>query len=290
MHRRIAQLVDSAGSIPRDILEKHHIGEVAFHINFGQQQYRENINISSQEFYERMKKRRDQIPKTSVPGAAEWTRVFDEKYKEGYQDFIVTTIAKPLSASVQSAAIAGDAFVKDHPDTTVHILESNTCACGQAALEIKIANLIEQGELDIEELVQRVEDLLPRVVSLFSVNELTYMRAGGRIGGAAAFLGKLINIKPVCEFIDGVVHPIKAARSRKKALQIMVDEAVKRIKHPEEAVICVQHALCEDDAKFLITELRERLKFSGLIYQSPVGAVVGSHSGPGAIGIGIIED
>lgn len=290
MQRKIAQIVDSAGSIPREILEKYSIREVAFHINFGgQQQYREHVNISSQEFYERMKNEPNQIPKTSIPGVAEWTQAFEEKYAEGYRDLIVTTIAQPLSASVQSATMAGDAFVKAHPDANLQIVESNTCACGQAALEIKIAQLIEQGQMATGELVKRIREILPEVVSLFSVNELTYMRAGGRIGGAAAFLGKLINIKPVCEFVGGVVHPIKAVRCRKKALQLLVDEAVKHIKRTEDAIICVQHALCEEDADFLITQLRERLNFYGPIYKSPVGAVVGAHSGPGAIGIGIAE-
>jgi DegV family protein with EDD domain len=290
MQQKIAQIVDSAGSIPREILKKYHIVEVAFHINFGgQQQYREHINISSENFYLRMKNQPNSVPKTSIPGIAEWIQAFEEKYAEGYRDFIVTTIAKPLSASLQAATMAADAFIKTHPGAKIEVMESNTCGCGQAALEIKIAQLIEQGQMVTEELVKRIRELLPGVVSLFSVNELTYMRAGGRIGGATAFLGKLINIKPVCEFLGGVVHPIKAVRCRKKALQLLVDEAVKRIKQAEDAVICVQHALCEEDADYLITQLRERLNYHGPIYKSQVGAVVGAHSGPGAIGIGIAE-
>lgn len=289
MQRKIAQIVDSAGSIPREILKKYNIAEVAFYVTLGGKQYRENISISSREFYEHMLRQKDQVPKTSVPSPAEWITALKQKYVEGYRDYIVTTIAAPLSASVQSANIAADEFKTAHPDTNIHIIESNTCACGQAALEIKIARLIEQGELTLDDLAKRVKGFLPGVVSLFSVNELTYMRAGGRIGGAAAFLGKLISIKPVCEFIDGVVHPIKPVRSRQKALQALVDEAVKRINRAEEAIICVQDAICQEDAAFLIRQLKERLNYKGIIYQSPVGAVVGSHSGPSSIGIGIVQ-
>jgi DegV family protein with EDD domain len=289
MQQRIAQIVDSAGSIPRDILKKYNIAEVAFYITLGEDQYRENISINSQVFYEHMLRQKGKIPKTSIPGPAEWVNAFKEKYKEGYRDYIVTTIAAPLSASVQSASIAADEFKVSHPDTNINIIETNTCACGQAALEIKIAKLIEQREITLEDLVKRVKSFLPEVVSLFSVNELTYMRAGGRIGGAAAFLGKLINIKPVCEFIDGVVHPIKPVRSRQKALQTLADEAAKRITRAEEAIICVQYAICQEDAAFLIRQLREKLNYNGPIYQSPVGAVIGSHSGPSAIGIGIVQ-
>lgn len=289
VQQKVAQIVDSAGSIPRDLMEKHCIGEVAFHILFGEQQYRENISITSQEFYERMRSRPDQIPKTAVPGMAEWNRAFKEKYEQGYRDYIVTTIAEPLSGSVQSAAAAAREFMQAHPGVKIHILSSNTCGCGQAVLEIKIAELIQQGELAAEALVKQIKQYLPRTISLFSVNELTYMHAGGRIGGAAAFLGKLINIKPVCEFVDGIVHPIKPVRCRSKALLTMVDEAVKRVQHTENLIICVQHALCQQDADFLVSQLRDRLDYNGPIYMSPVGAVVGAHSGPGAIGIGILQ-
>jgi DegV family protein with EDD domain len=289
VQRKIAQIVDSAGSIPRDLIERYHIGEVAFHILFGEQQYRENISISIEEFYERMHSRPDQVPKTAVPGTSEWNQAFKEKYEQGYRDYIVTTIAEPLSASVQSATVAAREFMQSHPGVNIHILSSNTCACGQAALEIKIAELIEQGELAAEALVKQINQYLPRTVSLFSVNELTYMHAGGRIGGAAAFLGKLINIKPVCEFVDGIVHPIKPVRCRSKALLTMVDEAVKRISRTEDLIICVQHALCKQDADFLVSHLRDQLDYTGPIYTSTVGAVVGAHSGPGAIGIGILQ-
>lgn len=289
MKKPIAQIVDSAGSIPRELLEKYNISEVAFHIHFDQQQYRENININSQELYERMKKQPRQVLKTAVPGISDWIQAFEKKYKDGYQSILVTTIARPLSASAESAVAAASAFMQLHPEINIQVLESNTCACGQAALEIKIAQLIEQQQLSLEDLVQYVSELLPEVVSLFSVNELTYMHAGGRIGGAASLLGKLVQIKPVCEFIGGVVHLIKPVRCRKKAMELLVDEAVKRVKHIERTVICVQHALCEEEAEFLIAQLQDKLNFQGPIYLSPVGAVVGSHSGPGSIGIGMVE-
>ncbi len=288
MSDRIALVVDSAGSLPRNLLEKYRISEVSFHINFGGETFRENISICNTEFYKRMKNKPSLIPKTSTPNISEWISAFEKKYKEGCLDFIVTTIAQPLSASIETARIAAQEFKSLFPEVNIHILDSQTCAGGQAALEIKIAQLIEEGELSASEIIKRAQELLPQIVSLFSVRELTYMQAGGRIGGAVAFLGKLVNIKPVCEFVNGVVHPIRAVRSRAKALCSLVDEAGKRIQNIEEKIICVQHALCPEDAQLLIKQLREKLNYQGPIYESNVGAVVGSHSGPGAIGIGII--
>ncbi|HHW62052.1 MAG TPA: DegV family protein, partial [Syntrophomonadaceae bacterium] len=128
MKKPIAQIVDSAGSIPRELLEKYNISEVAFHIHFDQQQYRENININSQELYERMKKQPRQVPKTAVPGISDWIQAFEKKYKDGYQSILVTTIARPLSASAESAVAAASAFMQLHPEINIQVLESNTCA------------------------------------------------------------------------------------------------------------------------------------------------------------------
>ena len=85
-----------------------------------------------------MHSRPDQVPKTAVPGTSAWNQAFKEKYEQGYRDYIVTTIAEPLSASVQSATVAAREFMQSHPGVNIHILSSNTCACGQAALEIKL--------------------------------------------------------------------------------------------------------------------------------------------------------
>jgi fatty acid-binding protein DegV len=107
------------------------------------------------------------FPKTSIPGTAEWLHAFEQKYENGFRDFIVTTIAKPLSASVQSASIAADEFKILHPDIDIRIIESNTCACGQAALEIKIAELIHQDELSLEDLVGKSKKSNPKSFHFF---------------------------------------------------------------------------------------------------------------------------
>ena len=115
------------------------------------------------------------------------------------------------------------------------------------------------------------------------------MKAGGRIGGATAFLGKLINIKPLCEFIDGEVHPIKAIIGRKKSLKTMIDVAISRIADINKMIIIVQNAECREDADYMCSYLREKTNNSSQIYSSNLGITVGAHSGPGAIGIGFVE-
>lgn len=175
-------------------------------------------------------------------------------------------------------------------DAEIEVLSSSSCACGQAALEIKIGRMIHEEGLSWEDICLKIKSLIPGLTTLFTVKNLIYMKAGGRIGGATAFMGKLIDIKPVCEFANGVVRPIKAVRGSKKALLAMVDECCSRIKQVKNPVICTQNALCEEDESMMIEYLRSRLGHDGPVYRGILGTVVGAHSGPGSIGIGYVGE
>lgn len=290
MKEKIAQLVDSAGNLPRDLFKKYTIREIPLYFSFDNQHYyRENVDWSNTEFYRHMQEFPRQIPKTSAPNVYDWLNGFMEMYEQGYNQFIVTTIAGRLSASYQNALAARDMFLKSVKDVRVEILESGTCACGQAALEIKIAQMIYQGQLSCEDIIKRTKSLIPKTVSLFTVQELTYMQAGGRIGEAAAMLGNLMKIKPVCEFINGVVHPVRVVRGRRGSLMHLVNICAERMKNVHAATIVTQHAACEEDEQFMIDELKQKLGQELQIFRSKVGTSVGSHSGPGAIGIGFVS-
>lgn len=291
MNERIAQLMDSAGNLPRELFSKYPFKEVPLYFSFDNQTYyRENVDYSNTDFYLHMKENPEQVPKTSAPNVYDWLNGYNEMYEKGYNRLIVTTIASCLSASYQNAMQARDLFLKSVKDARIMIFDSRTCACGQVALEIKIAEMINVRQLGWEDIINRTKELIPKAISLFSVQELTYMRAGGRIGGAAALLGNLIKIKPVCEFVNGVVHPIRAIRCRNKALEYMIDTCVSRINNISDTIIVTQHAICDKDELFLVEGLKQKLGQNVHIFRSRVGTSVGSHSGPGSIGIGFVSD
>ena len=128
-----------------------------------------------------------------------------------------------------------------------------------------------------------------KVNSLFVVDSLKYMEAGGRIGKATAFLGKMTNIKPISEFINGEVHVIRPSIGRKRSLRLMIDEAVSRINDINKAIITIQNAKEEKDADYMRNYLLEKANKDVEIFSSDLGITVGAHSGPGAIGIGFLE-
>jgi len=289
MNKTICQIVDSSGSLPRDFIKQYNISEVPFYVKFeSTNYYRENVEYEITEFYKHMENQPDDVPKTSAPNIHDWLTVFEEWYARGAKKYIVTTISSKLSASFQTAISAKGIFEERNNDVNIEVISSNTCACGQAALEIGIAKMID-SDRDFEDIIKTIHKMVTNISSLFVVNNLTYMKAGGRIGGATAFLGKIINIKPVCEFIDGIVHPIKMIRGRNKSLKTMIDVAVSRIIDINKMIIIIQNAQCQEDADYICNYLREKTNYCCQIFKSNLGITVGAHSGPGAIGIGFAE-
>jgi DegV family protein with EDD domain len=289
MNKKICQVVDSSGNLPREFIKEYNISEVPFYFTFDNiNYYCENVNYVVTDFYEHMVEYPNEVPKTSAPNIHDWLTVFEEQYARGAKKYIVTTISSKLSSSFQAAISAKKIFEERYNDVNIEVINSNTCACGQAALEIGIAKMIDSGR-DYVDIVKKIHMMVTNISTLFAVNSLIYMKAGGRIGGATAFLGKLINIKPVCEFMDGVVHPIKAIRGRKKSLKTMIDVAVSRIIDINKMIIIIQNAVCQEDADYLCSSLREKTNYSGQIFKSNLGIIVGAHSGPGAIGIGFVK-
>lgn len=290
MKNSICLVVDSSSSLPEEFVEEYGIGQVPFYYRFGNADYtRETAGEGTEAFYLHMEKDPYDLPHTAAPNTEDWQNELEKWYQKGARRFIVMTIASALSNSLMSATVAARDLEEEHPDVRVEVFDSLTCACGLESFEIAVAEMIEQG-LPYETIVQRAKGMTKKgvVTSLFTVHDLTYMKAGGRIGGAVAFIGKLTAIKPVCEFIEGVVRPVMAVPGRQRSLKYMADTAIKRMNHAGEQIVSIQHALFAKDAEFLATYLND--KAGALIrkmYITNLGITVGTHSGPGAIGIGL---
>ncbi|WP_085833901.1 DegV family protein [Clostridium merdae] len=285
----VCLIADSSGGLPQEVVEQHQIIEVPFYFKFQNTGYYcENVDYSTGDFYRHMEKSPEDVPQTAAPNVNDWVAAMEKQYDKGAKKLIVTTISSKLSSSYQTACMAKEVFSEEHKDAKVAVIDSNTCACGQASFEIAIAKMIESGK-DFQEIVSRVSEAVTNITTLFVVNNLKYMEAGGRIGGATAFLGKLAQIKPVCEFIEGAVRPVKAVIGRKSSLKTMMDIAASRISDWSQLIITVQNAEYMEDAEYAVEYLKKMTSYSGQIFRSDLGVVVGAHSGPGAAGIGLVQ-
>jgi DegV family protein with EDD domain len=289
MNHAICQIVDSAGSLPQKFIKQNNIIEVPFYFKFQATDYfRENVDYQVDAFYQHMQAEPENVPKTAAPNINDWVEVFEQQYDQNYRKFIVTTISSKLSSSYQNAIQAKNIFLETHQETQIEIIDTLTCACGQSALEIYIHQLINKGQA-LESIVKTISNKISKINSIFTVLRLKYMKEGGRIGGATEFLGKLINIKPVSEFVDGEVKPIKAVLGRTRSLKQLVDLTTKRISDFSNTIIVIEHANCEEEANYLLKYLQSKTDQQLNIYKSTLGITVGGHSGPGSIGIGFIE-
>lgn len=285
----VCLIADSSGGLPQEVVEQHQIIEVPFYFKFQNTGYYcENVDYSTGDFYRHMEKSPEDVPQTAAPNVNDWVAAMEKQYDKGAKKLIVTTISSKLSSSYQTACMAKEVFSEEHKDAKVAVIDSNTCACGQASFEIAIAKMIESGK-DFQEIVSRVSEAVTNITTLFVVNNLKYMEAGGRIGGATAFLGKLAQIKPVCEFIEGAVRPVKAVIGRKSSLKTMMDIAASRISDWSQLIITVQNAEYMEDAEYAVEYLKKMTSYTGQIFRSDLGVVVGAHSGPGAAGIGLVQ-
>ena len=290
MQKPLSLIVDSSASLPRSAIERYDIGVIPFYYKFSEPDYsREDPAIGTEPFYRHMEKDPQDLPHTAAPNVCDWTDVIEARYAAGQRQFLLMTISSELSSSYQSACAAKKMLEEHCPDIALEVLDSNTCACGLAALELAAAVQADAGRA-LPEVYAATAALRPQTTSLFSVRDLTYMRAGGRIGGAAAFIGQLVSIKPVCAFVGGVVKPVRAVPGRRRALKFMVDYAVSHMDDPQAQLISVQNALFPEDAEYILSYFRSCTGYAGEIFHSDLGVVVGSHSGPGAIGIGFVRN
>lgn len=290
MDGKIYQVVDSSGGLPEEFLKLYKIIEVPFYFKFNNTDYlKENIDYTAVEFFEHMEEMPEDVPNTSVPSPYDWLSAFEKQYSKGARKYIVTTISSKLSTSFEAANLARQMLEDKYKDVEMEIIDSKTCASGQAALEIYIAKLI-KDHTSFEEIVKKTNAMIPNLNTIFVVDSLKYMNAGGRIGGAAAFLGKLINIKPISEFVEGEVKVIKPIIGRKKSLKAMIDIALSRIENIDRAIITIQNALAEKDKAYVYDYLKTKTSDKTKIITSSLGITVGAHSGPGTLGIGFLEE
>lgn len=274
----IRLITDSTADLPASMVEQYNIRVLPLTVRFGDQQYKDKEELGSQEFYEKLSQA-EELPTTSQIPPETFIQAFQEEIDKGNQ-IIGIFISSQASGTFQSANIAKAEF----PDATIILIDSMMLCMGMGLLVITVARMLQEGKT-IEEILAKVEQLKGKIEHLFCVDTLKYLRKGGRIKASTAILGEVLNIKPILNVEDGITQTIGKVRGSKKIIPYYVNHIKQTIDIENTKFMSVCHAVQPELAEKMIQKIREEINFQGEIIESEVGAVIGTHSGPGVLAV-----
>jgi DegV family protein with EDD domain len=269
----VAVVVDSTADIPADIREELGITVVPLLVLFGNEQFRDGIDLSSDQFYARLSESSIH-PTTSQPSTGDFVEAYERLAKD-HGGIISIHLGGKLSGTVRAAQQAADML----PQVPIRVIDSGSVSMGLGFLGIEAAQMARAGR-SLDEIAAAIEEMIPHIVLWAVLDTLKYIERGGRIGKGQAFLGTLLNVKPMI-YVRGEVLPGERVRTHKKAIARMVELATEEAPYKHLAVL---HSCREEDAR----ELADRL---GAIHPrdqiivAQLTAVIGVHGGPGIVGV-----
>ncbi len=271
----IQVVTDSACDLTPAQAEERGIRVVPLTIRFGTEEFVDQIELSSKEFWDRVVTG-PAMPETSAPSLGAFQEAFLEAAEAGADGVVCVNLSSKLSATHQSALAAAEAVAGTIP---VRVVDSLTATMGEGVLVLAVADLVDEGK-GLEEVAAAAEDLRADCHVYSSVGSLDYLKKGGRIGGAAHLVGSLLSIRPVIEIRDGAVAVESKQRTRARALQYLADKVLDA---GPLVRLAVPHGMAEDIGDFLA--LIEKVNPLHEVIVTELGPVVGSHAGPGTLGV-----
>ena len=270
---RAVVVTDSTADFPAGALDNHRIKVVPLYVRFGKNERRDGKDISRDEFFAKLRKSKV-LPQISQPTPDDILEVYK---KAGNPNVFGVHISSELSGTLQSANRAKEAALHNFD---IRLVDSRTLSLGLGFLAMAAAEMVEKGEsLDIIE--TEINRMIPKIRLYGVLDTLHYLEKGGRIGKVSAWIGSVLNIKPIIQIKDGVVAPVVRERNKQKAVSKMIEIFESE---GEMARVGVIHAAAEEEAKELAGVLQKLYPRMDIpVVQT--GTVIGTHSGPGLVGI-----
>ncbi|WP_438447778.1 DegV family protein [Gorillibacterium sp. sgz5001074] len=273
-------LTDSASDLPRDIAEKNGIRVLPLLVFLGEQEFRDGETMNPKDMFDGM--REGKVYKTAQVPLHEFRKTFQE-LAEKKEPCLYVAFSSELSGTYQSAVLARNEVLEDYPDFQLEILDTKCASLGFGLVVLRAAELARQG-LPMEELVSEVSRHASHMEHIFTVDNLEYLQRGGRVSRAAAFIGGLLNIKPVLHVESGRLVPLEKIRGRRKVFERMAAIMGERGDHVKEQLIGISHGDDLEAVETLKALLRERFGCESFLV-SQIGGVVGAHAGPGTLAL-----
>jgi DegV family protein with EDD domain len=272
-------VTDSASDLPPEVVKELEITVVPLHIQFGSETYKDRVDLSPEEFYDKLV-HSSALPSTAAPSPGVFAEVFDDLAAK-YSQILGVFVSRKLSATYD-AALQGIKLMKRK--CQVEVADSTLGIMGEGLLVMEAAKRALTGA-SLGELTNLISDTIPRIHVRVTLDTLEYLARGGRIGRVQAFLGAMLKMNPIIGLKDGVAFPASRVRSRAKATERLFEFASKFSK---VKALAVEYGTNVAEAKALARRMASVFPKAS-IYMSNVSPVVGTHTGPNLLSITILE-
>ena len=277
----IKLLVDSCADITQEEAQKMGISVIPLQITIDDKEYLDGINLSVDEFYEKLTISKS-LPKTSQINPYRYEEAF-EKLTENGDEVICITLSSGCSGTYASAKIASENF-----NGKVHVVDSLNVAMGERIL-VEYAIKLLSNNKTVTEIVEELERVKSKIKILAVVDTLEYLKKGGRISVTTAFAGELLNIKPIVSIIDGKVEMIGKARGSKRAFNF-INEYIENCGGIDyEMPYSLLYSGSDDSKVEKYREFNKDVWANIEMRKQQIGCTIGTHAGPGAVGIAFFE-
>lgn len=275
---KLAIITDSTCDLTEQALKDIKVHRVPLYVHFKGETYKDWLEITPKDIVQGVQAGAG-IPSTSQPTPQDFSQAYQKVVEGGAKEILCITISSALSGTYQSATMA-----QKDAKVPVTVFDSKAASLGIGMMVRRAAKMREQGA-DVKTIVKELKRIREHAMPLFTVDTLEFLQKNGRIGGARALMGSLLNIKPILTVVDGRVEPAGKARGSKKALK----EVVQKVKaYQQEKGKPVVHFIHVQDAAAVDT-LRQALKDEGVTFTDAgtyeIGAVIATHVGPGTYGV-----
>lgn len=271
---------DSTCDLSKELLEKYDISILPLHILLGEDEYEDGRDITIEEIYEWSEAHKE-TPKTSAPSIERTIELFEPYVKKG-DEIVCFSISGTMSSSGNIMRMAAEQL---EAESSIHVIDSQNLSTGIGLLVVEAAAMAKDGRTS-QEIVQRMEELIPRVRASFVVDTLVYLHRGGRCSGLAAMAGGALKLHPRIQVVDGVMQSAKKYRgSIDKVILSYVKDMEEDLKAADGTRVFITHSGC---GKEIVEQVRKYLKDLDVfaeIWETRAGGVVSSHCGPGTLGV-----
>lgn len=270
-------ICDSLADVPKNLVKLYDIEVIPLTIIINDIEYKDGQNLTNEEFYKLIKEY-DEIPKTSQATYIQFKAIFKKYLDQGKKILYISGSSK-VTGTYQSAMIT-----KNDLQGEIHIFDSLNLSYGCGAQVVTACEMNEQGK-SIEDIVKKLEEIRDNILVLFAVDNLDYLKKGGRLSASKAAIGSMLSIKPILQMQDGLIVNIDQARGHKKVISKLISITKEHFKNNiEDKRIGIAHGDNEVEFEKLKEAINSELKFTKMT-ETKIGPSIGSHTGAGTIGL-----